>query len=96
MRGLGTVLVAVCLAGIGTLTACGQYATKEEVAALRAELAATRDTMIGYWQANNQRVAALVAMDTTSPPPRCPPFCREMEALRVPMLPAPARTSPEP
>lgn len=63
---------ALCLSLV-MLSSLG-CATKADVAALRAENVALRDSLAMLWQATEVVARSLVRLDTV-PPPRCPPIC---------------------
>jgi hypothetical protein len=71
MRGLRTAVIGVAV--LGALAASG-CATKQEVAKVRAENVALRDSLAILWNATYGVVRELAAKDTVPPPP-CPPRC---------------------
>lgn len=73
---LGAMATAGCDRGAGG----EEYATKREFEALREQYAATHDTMLSLWRATDSMNKMLERqigpfIDTTPPPPRCPPRC---------------------
>lgn len=63
----------LCCLGLLMLGGLG-CATTKDIAELRAENAALRDSLGTLWRATEVVVRALVVLDTV-PPPRCPPRC---------------------
>jgi hypothetical protein len=79
---LSAMVTAGCDRGVGG----EEYATRREFEALRAQYAATHDTMLSLWRATDSVTRLLGPyIDTTSPPPKCPPRCMEI----IPPLPRP-------
>jgi hypothetical protein len=79
------------LAGIvlpGSISGCGDYATKTELEQLRAQYVATHDTMVALWEATDSIVdlLSLIALDTV-PRPKCIPRCMEMPTAPPRMAP---------
>jgi hypothetical protein len=65
----------VVLAGIvllGSISGCGDYATKTELNQLQAEYVATHDTLVALWEATDSMLR--IALDTVPRPP-CGPRC---------------------
>ena len=91
MKTYRLVLIAAGLFGAASITAC-DYAKESDLAALRAEHAATRDTLAALWEWTGNAIGALAAIDTVPPPPKCPPYCWQVEVLGRPMPPAPERS----
>jgi hypothetical protein len=73
----------VVLAGIvflGSISGCGDYATKTELNQLRAQYVATHDTMVAMWEATESTFNRF-ALDTV-PRPKCNPRCLPLEPPR--------------
>ncbi len=89
MKRYYTALVGIGLAGAMATAGCdggaegGDYVTKREFEALRAQYVVTHDTMLALWKATDsmneileqQVIPAIGAVDTTPPKPKCPPRC---------------------
>jgi len=95
MNGYNAALAGVGLLGAMATAGCdrgagGEYATKREFEALRAHYVATHDTMLSLWRATDSMNNLLERqigrfIDTTPPPPRCPPRCLP----EIPPVPGP-------
>jgi len=98
MNSYRMVLVEAGLAGVLAGAGCAdesRYATKGAVDSLRAQLVATHDTMVALWAATDTMNKVLTdAIDTTPPPPKCPPRCLLMISRIPKMPPEPLRMRP--
>jgi hypothetical protein len=90
LAGIG-VLGAMAAAGCGRSAGDGEYDTRREFAALRAQYIPTHDTLLSLWQATDRMNKILEyqiiepMIDTTPPPPTCPPRCLNL----IPPVPEP-------
>jgi len=96
MNSYSTALTAIGLLGAVATAGCDrvaggeEYATKREFEALRTQYIATHDTMLSLWRATDSLSNMLEHqigrfIDTTPPPPRCPPRCLP----EIPPIPGP-------
>ena len=83
MKRHDVALIAAGVLGVGSITACDN-ARAGNLSVLRAEY----DTLAAQLAQTNRALAALIRIDTTPPPPKCPPNCRELEILRAFVLAA--------